>query len=317
MANLISTEGFGELPAQLADKIVDHVQTGSAVGALSQQHAMRFGEVNIVSFTQDPRAEFVEEGAQKGPTTVGLSTVKATPRKAQVTIRYNSEVAWADEDYQIGALTQLADKGAVALARALDLGLFYALNPLGQKPNAGWTNYLNKTTKRVARTGRPDVDIQNAAGLVIKDPAGYDVNGLALTPSLAFDIANLSDTTGRPLYPELGLGANVTSFKGLPTVATTTVAAPEFAAPGEGENYTVPNVSAIVGDWTNGLYWGVQRTLPVQYITSGDPDGQGDLNRLNQVALRLEMVYAWYVFPERFAVVEGDAPEAARKAASK
>ena len=33
-----------------------------------------------------------------------------------------------------------------------------------------------------------------------------------------------------------------------------------------------------------------------------------DLRRNNQIALRLEIVYAWYVFTDRFAVVEGDAP---------
>lgn len=75
-----------------------------------------------------------------------------------------------------------------------------------------------------------------------------------------------------------------------------------------GDDYTVPKVGAIVGDWKNGIYWGVQRNLPLETITYGDPDGQGDLRRNNQIALRLEIVYAWYVFTDRFAVVEGDAP---------
>ena len=60
-------------------------------------------------------------------------------------------------------------------------------------------------------------------------------------------------------------------------------------------------IRAIVGDWANGLRWGVQRNIPVTLIDRGDPDGQGDLARKNQIALRLEIVYGWYVFIERFA----------------
>jgi hypothetical protein len=48
----------------------------------------------------------------------------------------------------------------------------------------------------------------------------------------------------------------------------------------------------------------VQRELPVELIRFGDPDGQGDLKRKNQIALRLEVVFGWYVFADRFAVVE-------------
>ena len=40
----------------------------------------------------------------------------------------------------------------------------------------------------------------------------------------------------------------------------------------------------------------------------GDPDGLGDLKRSNQVALRLEIVYGWYVFANRFSVIEDATP---------
>ena len=63
-------------------------------------------------------------------------------------------------------------------------------------------------------------------------------------------------------------------------------------------------VRAIIGDFQNGIRWGVQRELPVEIIRYGDPDGQGDLKRHNQIALRLEIVYGWYVFTDRFVVIE-------------
>ena len=54
----------------------------------------------------------------------------------------------------------------------------------------------------------------------------------------------------------------------------------------------------------SGIRWGVQRNIPLEVIKFGDPDGQGDLKRNNQIALRLEVVYGWYVFADRFTVIE-------------
>ena len=67
---------------------------------------------------------------------------------------------------------------------------------------------------------------------------------------------------------------------------------------------TDSKIRAIVGDFRGGVRWGVQRQLPIELIRFGDPDGQGDLKRQNQVALRLEIVYGWYVFVDRFALLK-------------
>lgn len=285
------------LPANLAKGIVDQVQTGSAIAQLSGQKPMLFGTTNIVTFNTRPRAEFVEEGGQKGPASASFGVVKAVPHKAQVTVRFDDEVQWADDDYKLGVLTTLANAGANALTRALDLGVFHRLNPSTGTVMASWENYLTSTNKTVTDTGDPDADIEKAIGMVLSDGEGYDVNGLALTKSMAFALATTRDKQGRPLYPELGYGTQMTAFKGTPTVVTTTVDAPEAQASAK------PLSEAIVGDFQNGIYWGIQRTLPVERIEYGDPDGQGDLKRSNQFALRLEILYAWYVFPQRFAVV--------------
>ena len=73
---------------------------------------------------------------------------------------------------------------------------------------------------------------------------------------------------------------------------------------GRPESATDLRTRAIVGDFNSGIRWGVQRDIPVELIEHGDPDGQGDLKRKNQIALRLEIVYGWYVFTDRFSVVE-------------
>jgi hypothetical protein len=105
-----------------------------------------------------------------------------------------------------------------------------------------------------------------------------------------------SGETSQQRYPQLGFGTNVTDFMGVPVAQGDTVSGTPEAAD--------TKVRAIVGDWQSGIRWGVQRKLPVEIIRFGDPDGQGDLKRNNQIALRMEIVYGWYVFVERFALVE-------------
>jgi hypothetical protein len=55
---------------------------------------------------------------------------------------------------------------------------------------------------------------------------------------------------------------------------------------------TDTKVRGLIGDFST-IRWGVQRRVPVELIRFGDPDGQGDLKRKNQVALRTEVVYGW------------------------
>lgn len=87
--------------------------------------------------------------------------------------------------------------------------------------------------------------------------------------------------------PELGFGGNITTFEALQAYSSTTVS-------GTPEASANTNVKAILGDWSL-LRWGVQKAIPVELIRFGDPDGQGDLKRKNQIALRAEIVYGWGV----------------------
>ena len=49
---------------------------------------------------------------------------------------------------------------------------------------------------------------------------------------------------------------------------------------------------AFVGNFDT-IRWGVQKQIGLEVIRYGDPDGGGDLKRLNQVAFRAEVVYGW------------------------
>lgn len=291
------------MPRNLADGMIKDSRTTSVVARLSTREPQRFGETDYITFNDFPKMEYVEEGADKSSQTTSFGSVTAKPHKGQVTLRFNEEVQWLDEDYQLGILREVADAGQVALSRGLDLGLIHRINPLTGQTISGWDNYVTKSTKRVEiGSAEADADVRAAVGLLVN--TSKSVNGIAIDPKFAWNLSGLQalsggQPTGTPRYPSLGFGTNITDFLGITAAQGDTVSGTPEAAD--------TKVRAIVGDFQNGIRWGVQRQLPVEIIRYGDPDGQGDLKRKNQIALRLEIVYGWYVFEDRFAVIEDKA----------
>lgn len=292
------------LPNQLASGLWSKVQTGSTVARLSGQEPMMFGTSQYMTFTGKPKGEVVAEGANKSQSQPILGTKTSVPRKVQVTMRFNEEVQWADGDHQLGVLSALSNAGAEALARALDLIVYHGINPLTGAALTGTPAKVLDTTNTVeVATANADADIDSAVALVIAD-GFYMPNGIAFDPSFAYKLATTRDTQNRKLYPELGTGLGIASYNGLNAAVSTTVSAPEATIAGGAYATTNPNVKAILGDFT-AIRWGVQRRVPVEVIRFGDPDGNGDLKRANQIALRLEVVYGFAIMDtDAFAVIK-------------
>lgn len=307
MAALQSSDLF--LPTQIADGIVERVKTASTVAALKGQAPMRFGNVNIVTFDEDLSAEFVEESEHKSSDEARPAFVTAVPHKAVVQMRTSEEFKWADEDYQLGILNKYQEKCARAISRALDLGLYYRLNPRSGTEITSWTNYLNTTTNRVPVGANADMDFETAAGKVIS--TGVPVNGVAFDPSYAWTLSTARYADGRKKYPELGLGNGISSFEGVNSATSSTV-----SGKAKDGDATDNGVKATLGDFQGGIYWGIQKSFPFRMLEFGDPDNAGrDLAGHNELLFRTEIVYAWYVWPEKFAVIEGaPAPKAAEPA---
>lgn len=306
MAVFGTSEAQVLMPRNIADGMITETRSTSVVAKLSAREPQRFGTVDYITFNDFPKMEFVEEGASKSSTTGGFDSVQAQPHKGQVTMRFNEEVQWLDEDYQLGVFTELAGAGSIALSRGLDFGVIHRINPLSGAVISGWTNWIDATSNRGggnfnSSTTDADDAIRTAVGELVTSQPAWPVNGLALDPIMAWDLANLkrldgSGETSDVRYPQLGFGTNIESFLGLPVAQGNTVSGtPEASDTG---------LRAIVGDWQGGIRWGIQREIPVEIIRFGDPDGQGDLKRKNQIAMRLEIVYGWYVFEDRFAVID-------------
>ena len=126
-----------------------------------------------------------------------------------------------------------------------------------------------------------DDAIEAAAGTIIS--AGYTPSGIAMDPALSFGLSTMRDTTGRKIYPELGFGQNTSNFLGMNAAVSDTVSA-------KNEISVASKLLGIVGQF-NAFRWGVQRSIGAHMIEYGDPDGLGDLQRQNQIAIRAEIVY--------------------------
>lgn len=280
MAALITSDF--EIPAEISAGIFEKAQKGSTMAQLSGARPQKFGKQQVFVLTAPPKAELVGEAAQKSPTPASYSSKTVNPFKLQVTMRFSQEVQWADEDTQIGVLQDLASNAGIALGRALDLVGIHKINPLTGTVSELVKEGLIDTKQLITLVGtKYDEAVEAAAGTVIS--AGYTPTGIAMDPALSFGLSTMRDTTGRKIYPELGFGQNITNFAGMNAAVSDTVSA-------KNEISVASKLLGITGQF-DAFRWGVQRSIGAHLIEYGDPDGLGDLQRSNQVAIRAEIVY--------------------------
>lgn len=280
MAALITSDF--EIPAEISAGIFEKAQKGSTLAQLSGARPQKFGKQQVFVLTAPPKAELVGEAAQKSPTPTSYSSKTVNPFKLQVTMRFSQEVQWADEDTQIGVLQDLASNAGIALGRALDLVGIHKINPLTGTVSELVKEGLIDTKQSITLTGtKYDEAVEAAAGTVIS--AGYTPTGIAMDPTLSFGLSTMRDTTGRKIYPELGFGQNITNFAGMNAAVSDTVSA-------KNEISVASKLLGITGQF-DAFRWGVQRSIGAHLIEYGDPDGLGDLQRSNQIAIRAEIVY--------------------------
>lgn len=283
MATILST-GDLTVPTQILDPWVNNIHNGSAVSQLSGSIPMKFGAGE--SFTFDiGEAEYVGEGSDKGPSDITQTAQSVEPFKFHKTVRWNEEVLWADEDHQLGVVQEILNLIQPALSRALDFGVIHGINPATGTAVAAMTQRLVNTTNSVeiGAGDAPYVATDAASQLVLA--AGGVPNGIAVDPSLGAAIAGARTTEGVKLYPDFSFASPLSTFEGLRAATSRTVGAVGVAS-------TATNLKAILGDWS-AVRWGIQKSIGLEVIRYGDPDGQGDLKRKNQVAFRAEVVYGW------------------------
>jgi hypothetical protein len=273
------------IPKQMLDPWLGKIKNGSAVASLSDSIPMTYGVGESWTFSIG-EAEYVGEGADKGASTVTPTSKTVNPFKFHKTVRMNEEVLWADEDHQMGVVQAILDEIQPALSRALDYGVFHEINPTGGAVVAAMNGGLTDTTNLVeyAAADKPYVSLDAADALVLAD--GYLPKDIALAPTYAAKFSALRGTNSeQKLYPNFVLGTEVSELDGHRASVSNTVS-------GAGVIAVDTKVLGFVGDFGT-IRWGVQKSIGLEVIRYGDPDGGGDLKRKNQVAFRAEVVYGW------------------------
>jgi len=279
----VLTTGDLVIPKEILEPWIKKVSEGSVISTLSNQTPMKFGKGEAFVFNIG-EAEYVGEGANKGPSTITKTSQTTDPFKFHKTVRWTEEVQWADEDHQLGVVQEILSQIQPSLSRALDFGVIHGINPTGGAAVAAMTQRLVNTTKSVeVGTEAPYTYIDAADNLLLAD--GFVPSDIALDPKFTNGFSTLRDASGRKLYPDLNLGSDISTLEGHRAATSRTVGATGVAA-------VDPKLRAIVGDFS-AVRWGIQKVLGLEVIKYGDPDGQGDLKRNNQIAFRAEVVYGW------------------------
>lgn len=278
------TTGSLTIPKQLLEPWVNSIHKGSTISQLSGSIPMKFGAGEAFVFDSG-EAEYVGEGANKSSNDVTKTTQTVEPFKFQKTIRFTNEVQWADEDHQLGVIQEILNQIQPALSRALDYGVIHGINPKTGTVVGAMQRLTSATTAvELAAADAPYVSTDAAiAALLAVDGVP---NGIAMDPKFAAKVSGQRiASTGQKLYPDFSFSSEASTFESLRAATSKTVGATGVAA-------VDTKIRAIVGDFS-AIRWGVQRAIGLELIEFGDPDGNGDLKRNNQVAFRAEVVYGW------------------------
>lgn len=297
------------LPKKVAGAIRTKVKDDSTIAALSPREGKLFEDDTYLIFEGASEAEVVAEGSAKGKYDQPIEPITANRATIQTTTRVSKQLKWADEDDQLEIITSIQNDQAGAMARAIDYLAYHAVDPKSGNALASYTAlsaatgvhdvYLGKTLA-AAEDADFVTSIDNLAE-VIND--NYDINGFALARSYANALRKIRvQSTMMRLYPEIPLNLNVGKIEGIPAACSGTVNGRLVKNSGDPVTYGT-DILGIMGDFSL-LRWGFVRDIKAEVIEYGDPDGQGDLKRYNQIAYRTEAVLAWAIIdPAAFSIL--------------
>lgn len=298
MANPLLTNAL-DLAAHTASGIWKKNIKGGIIGSLTPDDPqIMVGSTDFFTFTGTPKAELVGEGANKSSMDGTPAKKTSKTYKVQLTYRFSDEVRYADEEYRLRLMEALAGNIATGVSRAVDLVAIHGINPLTGSVAGSVSDYITKSGNGHvinSTTATPEVDLDAAAAAL--QGSGYAATGIALDPVYAGKLARTKKSNGDRVFPELGLGFNVERIAGIDAAVSNTVSA-------TAETGAASGIGGIMADW-NAFKWGIARNVPLHLIEYGDPDGAGDLQRTNEIAIRAEVVFGFAILDDKaFSIIK-------------
>ncbi len=291
------TTASTNFPAELVADVFSKVTGHSTLAKLSAQKPLPFAGNTEFVFSMDGEASIVGEGTAKAAGNAAFTPVTIRPIKFVYQHRLTDEFVNMSEEKQLPYLTAFADGFAKKMARALDIAAMHGVNPADNTTSAtiGTNCFDSQVTNSVTyAAGSVDENIDDAVALIQANE--LEVNGIALSQVAASALGKIKATgAGTYLYPEYRFGANPGVFGGMAADNNSTV------------SFGSHLDRAIVGDFQNAFRWGYAETVPLEVIQYGDPDGQGDLKKLNEIVLRAEAYIGWGILSAgSFALIKAE-----------
>lgn len=289
MANKTSagTKFSPETTKEMFSKVKDH----SSLVRLSKQTPLPFSGTDIFTFSLDGEVSIVGEGEQKPAGSATIAPVQMRPLKVLYQHRVSDEFMRCSEEKALNILDAFNDGFAKKIAAGLDIMAFHGVNPatLTASDKIG-QNHLD-TVKAITYADNPE----NALNDAVAAMGDYQPTGYALSKTFGAYLGNYKENDVSQ-YPEFKLGANPGNLGGTVCDVNTTVS--------KGNDKAL----AYVGDFATAFKWGYADDVKMEVIQYGDPDGQGDLKRTNEVVIRAEAYIGWAILdPKAFArVVSGE-----------
>lgn len=286
-----------ELVTEMFSKVKGH----SSLAKLSAADPLPFAGTDTFVFTMDGEAAIVGEGAQKPAGSAAIAPVTIKPIKFLYQHRVTDEFVRLSEEKQIPYLRAFSDGFSKKIARGLDIAGFHGLNPATATASTivgtnCFTGKITDTAHIIAYdASAPDDCIDDAVSAI--QTADGIVTGVAMCPAMgaALGKMKMSDSHAA-MYPEFRFGGNPATFGALASDINSTVSF------GSGTT-----LRAVVGDFANCFRWGYAASIPLEIIEYGDPDGQGDLKRTNEIVLRAEAYIGWGILdPGSFALISAE-----------
>lgn len=289
------TKANAMFPEKLVSETFDKVKGHSSLAKLCGASPMPFAGIEEFIFTMDGEASIVGEGGNKPAGDADFTPKKIRPIKFIYQHRITDEFVNLSDEAQLPYLRAFSDGFAKKMARALDIAAIHGVNPYdGAESDTVGNNCFAKavTASITYDASAPDDNIDSAVS-PIQDADGI-VTGIAMSTTFGAALGAMKTADSHvTIYPEFRFGANPAAFGGMASDVNNTIA------------FGNSVIRAIVGDFANAFKWGFAKNIPLEIIQFGDPDGQGDLKRTNQIVLRSEAYIGWGILdPASFALIK-------------
>lgn len=300
----ITTSTYGDnkqlFNPELTTELFSKVKGASTLAKLSGSEPIPFSGLDVFTFSMDGEASIVGEGGEKPAGEAEFGKVTIAPVKVIYQHRVTDEFVRLATEKQLPYMHAFTDGFSKKIARAIDIMSFHGMNPATGAASAliGTNHFDAAVTAAVTYdASAPDENIDSAVQVI--QTAGGDISGIAMNPAFGAALGAMKASgTGLPIYPEYRFGGNPGTFGGLRADINNTVSFGAAASASAKDR-------AIIGDFANAVRWGYAEQISFEVIRFGDPDGQGDLKRTNQVCLRSEAYIGWGILsPSSFVRIK-------------